>query len=221
VDADEGDTIEVDGATMGTGYWTGAVSPGKHTVRVTAPGRKTWVRDVTLKSAENKNLAVTLAADKSAAPVAVVRTPEVRPAEAHISVDAEASSVIEIDGKSVGTGYFMGPVPVGKHTVRVTSPGFKPWERDVSVQADETKNLAVTLEKDVSPSKGVPAAVATAAANPATPSSSIFAKGPPMWMWIGGAAAIVGGGVASYFLLKSSDPHTTPGTFGPGTVNLP
>ena len=112
---------------------------------------------------------------------------------------ARPNDPIYIDGALRGAGTWKGTVPGGTHSLRVSAPPMRPYEGDFSVRDGESKTIALTLEYE-----------------PSKPSVRV-----PTWVWIGGAAlVVVGGVVGGYFLFKPSDhPAATPvGTLDPGSV---
>jgi hypothetical protein len=63
------------------------------------------------------------------------------------STPAGADVAVAVDGTFVGNAPAALKLPPGKHTVLVTSSGFKPWNRDMTVLAASQTNLDATLEK--------------------------------------------------------------------------
>jgi hypothetical protein len=61
----ERDTITVDGKVVGSQRWEGSVTPGQHTVRVTAPDKKPYYKQIDLKPGATQTLDVTLENDSS------------------------------------------------------------------------------------------------------------------------------------------------------------
>lgn len=114
-----------------------------------------------------------------------------------LAVTAGSRDTIRVDGTVMGQGTWQGVLPSGEHTVRVTAPGMRAYERQVFIEDDRTRNLYVTLESE--PGAGV---------------------SPLLWVGIGLVAA---GGivVGSYFALRPSHEASsyTPGTWG--TIDLP
>jgi hypothetical protein len=113
-----------------------------------------------------------------------------------LSITAAKDDSIRVDGNVMGQGRWHGVLPSGEHTVRVTSPGMRPYERQVFIEDDRTRNLYVTLESE--PGSGV---------------------SPLLWVGVGLVAA---GGivVGSYFALRPNPPAAyTEGTWG--TIDLP
>ena len=54
------DSIAIDGKVVATGSYSGTVKSGGHTVRVTAPGRVTYEKEVSLRDHETRDLSVSL-----------------------------------------------------------------------------------------------------------------------------------------------------------------
>jgi PEGA domain len=54
---------------------------------------------------------------------------------------------VAVDGAFVGNAPAALKLPPGKHTVAVSSPGFKTWSRDLTVLAGSETSLVATLEK--------------------------------------------------------------------------
>jgi plastocyanin len=59
---------------------------------------------------------------------------------------------ISIDGKYVGNTPTTLHLTVGDHVIRFEKPGFKPWERTLTITSGETTTIPATLEKlDIAP----------------------------------------------------------------------
>jgi hypothetical protein len=115
-----------------------------------------------------------------------------------LAVTAGASDTIRVDGAVMGQGTWQGVLPSGEHTVRVTSSGMRPYERQVFIEDDRTRNLYVTLESE--PGSGV---------------------SPLLWVGIGLVAAS-GVAVASYLALRPEPATSGSYTMGTwGTIDLP
>jgi hypothetical protein len=54
---------------------------------------------------------------------------------------------VTVDGAFVGNAPAALKLPPGKHLIAVTSAGFRPWSRDLTVLAASETNLVATLEK--------------------------------------------------------------------------
>jgi hypothetical protein len=78
-------------------------------------------------------------------------SPGAAPAEAMISTIELKSSPdgaeINIDGKYVGNTPTTLHLSVGDHSIKFEKPGFKPWERTLTITPGETTTIPATLEK--------------------------------------------------------------------------
>ncbi len=59
------DVVSIDGKVVGSHAWVGALTPGKHIVRVTASGKVTYERSVYLDSSSSRTLHVVLEDERS------------------------------------------------------------------------------------------------------------------------------------------------------------
>jgi hypothetical protein len=118
--------------------------------------------------------------------------------EGRLRIIADPSDVIQVDHKLTKVGLWEGVLPSGAHSVYVSAKGKRAYKTDVVVQDNDLTNLHVALETDSKPvlDKG----------------------GVPTWLWVAGGAALVGGGIGAYLLLKPEATTTyqraTPGTWG-------
>lgn len=128
------------------------VPPGPHTIYITAPGRR------------SAQLGVQVAAKATASVEA-----ELAPLTGSLVLDAdEPAARIEIDGVVAGfTPTVLDTVPVGRHRIRISVPGYAPFEREVEVAAD----ARLTLQADLLPQSRVTAAARTAQALDEAPAS--------------------------------------------------
>ncbi len=60
--------------------------------------------------------------------------------------NADPSAIVAIDGQEAGVGNVEQVVQRGVHTVKVTAPGFKPFEKTVTVDPNAQVEVKVTLE---------------------------------------------------------------------------
>jgi hypothetical protein len=60
VTAGSADAISVDGKPVGRSAWQGRLASGEHTVRITAPGKRPYARDVTINDDQTRSLYVSL-----------------------------------------------------------------------------------------------------------------------------------------------------------------
>jgi hypothetical protein len=71
------------------------------------------------------------------------------PVKTAITISSEpAGAEISIDGQFDSSTPSKVLLPPGEHTIRVTRPGFRPWERKVTVEIGAEKTLNALLEKD-------------------------------------------------------------------------
>lgn len=114
-----------------------------------------------------------------------------------LAVTARPGETIRVDGVVMGEGSWQGVLPSGEHTVRVTGAGMRPYERQVFIEDDRTRNLYVSLESE--PGAGV---------------------SPLLWVGVGLVAAS-GIAIASYFALRPEPNASAPVTNGTwGTIDL-
>ena len=106
------------------------VTPGRHKVRVAAPG---FVDEEQVVEAVEGNVVV---------PVPLRERP------ARLTVRAMAGAQVSIDGRFAGTTPFSSPVdlPSGTHLVVVTRNGYKAASQEITVGRDQRKALDVKLE---------------------------------------------------------------------------
>ncbi|HZF50188.1 MAG TPA: PEGA domain-containing protein [Polyangiaceae bacterium] len=128
-----------------------------------------------------------------------LRIPLVREVhQGRLVIVAGKDDVIRLDGKIVGQGTWNGVASSGGHTLRVTAPGMKPYQTEVTVQDNSVRRIAVSLEPE--PRTGLPA-----------------------WMLITGTALLaVGAGFGiGYLGIKASEPtDPPPGNLAPFVVKL-
>ncbi|MFO0676391.1 MAG: PEGA domain-containing protein [Polyangiaceae bacterium] len=75
----------------------------------------------------------------------------VEPLESQLRVEpAPAGATVAIDGITVGDGVWEGRLRQGAHKIEVAKEGFLVVKRDVTLAADASERLAVTLERDPS-----------------------------------------------------------------------
>jgi hypothetical protein len=160
-----GAAILVDGEQVG-------VSPLSQTVLVDIGSRQ-----VTVTKAGFKPVTETVRVDGGHEVAFSVRL-EVARERARLSIGASKGNVIEVDGTVVGEGRWEGNVAAGLHRIRIAAPEKKPYETEVLLRDDESRQLQVSLESEKRST----------------------------WMWIaGGAAVAAGAAVGGYFAFR---PHT-------------
>lgn len=119
--------------------------------------------------------------------------------EGSVTVVTKPGQLITIDGKGVGDGRWTGALSSGPHTLRVTSPGYRAYQSEISVRDHSSRTIQVELEKE-------PSAV-------------------PTWVWIAGGVVVASGATVGGILLFRKE-QTVPaeyyhGNLAPGTVYLP
>jgi len=150
---------------------------------------------VTAKKAGFRDLSVTV----SGRPLGELVVPIVLVAIVHegtLVISARTNDAIYLDGRSVGAGTYRGKVVSGGHTVRVTAPGYRPFQQEVVVRDDETRTVPVVL--DAEPSGGV-----------------------PPWLWVVGGVVVTGVAVGAVIAATGGADKTEGvpvGSISPGFV---
>src|SRR6185436_8415471 len=106
------------------------LDPGEHKVEVTRAGAAKYAKPIVVASGD-------MAVD-------VKLTLESK--DGKLTVQASAKDTITIDGKVVGAGSFSGPLPAGKHALKVSAEGMKDYVNEVEIQEQQARSLHVTLE---------------------------------------------------------------------------
>ncbi len=77
--------------------------------------------------------------------------------EGKLAIQAPPGALVFVDGKQVGTGRGAEPLEMtltsGGHTLRITAPGMRVYEREVVVQDNETRAVEAVLEKELEPER--------------------------------------------------------------------
>ncbi len=110
------------------------VKPGKHTIRVSAPGYFDETRDVPVAAGQMVPVDVPL-----------------REKPGHLTVRARDGSQVSIDGRLAATTPLSQPleVPPGRHLVSVTRNGYRAFGQEIEVGRDEARDLEVKLDPTV------------------------------------------------------------------------
>ena len=127
--------IYIDGEKVGTGQWSGILSPGNYNVECQFPAHKNTVKTITVN--EGDNLTVQLDA-----PTPITGTLSLK--------SSPLGATVTIDGKELGTTPedFAGLL-IGAHKVTVSKSGYKTVAVDVEIKEGEVVEHSVTLEKVV------------------------------------------------------------------------
>ena len=170
--------ITVDGKPMNAALLgvPAKFNPGTHTVVVSAVGFEQQQQTIQIAEAENKTASFRLL---------VSNTPPPRPSETFGVVsltitgptNATATKIV-LDGVQVTDQATLQKVQKGRHSLRIESAGFEPFQQDIDVAAGQTSTLNIAL----SPVKK-PAPVKTDV-EPSGRSSA--------WMWTGFGVGAVG-----------------------------
>jgi len=113
------------------------VDPGEHTLTFEKKGYPIQMRQITVKEGEKRRQEAI-----------VFGTTAVVVEAGHLVVTTEPGATIVVDGLSPVNGRFDGAVTPGKHDVRVSRTGKRPYSRTVDVKAKETQGLNVVLEDE-------------------------------------------------------------------------
>jgi PEGA domain len=115
--------------------------------------------------------------------------------EGRLTVTAGEHDAIALDGTVAAEQRFNGVIPSGGHTLRVTAPGMRSYQTELTINDGETRSLSVTLEAEVKPF--------------------------PWWLVATGSGVLLAGaGVGGYFAFKTTNGQAPAGTAPPGTVQL-
>ncbi len=106
------------------------LAPGNHVLIIKQPGYQTHRQSITVQPKQTTQTAVNL---NLVTGTLVVNA-------------AERGALIEIDGQTVGfTPAVLPAVPAGEHALKVTLPGYRPYEQTVDVKADEQTIVSARL----------------------------------------------------------------------------
>jgi hypothetical protein len=67
--------------------------------------------------------------------------------EGRVLVKAGQGDAISIDGQVVGQGTYSAKLPSGTHVLRVSAPDMRPYQGDIVVVDNETREIPVTLDR--------------------------------------------------------------------------
>jgi len=121
--------IEIDGRAVGLLPYVGAVEPGKHRIRLSAPGYEDYSRDISL-----------LAGSVVPLDIPMVDKP------ARLLLRAPAGARVTIDGREVGVAP-LAPLRLshGRHFVSVSKNGREPFAQDVELERGRSRELDARL----------------------------------------------------------------------------
>lgn len=125
--------VWIDGGRVGETPWEGIQGVGNHTVVLRSPGKLgTQPVSVVVKSQQPANLSLT--AEDLESSLRVEPTP--------------GGAVVAIDSVTVGSGVWLGRLKVGLHKIEVTSDGFRPVLKEVTLEKGGRETVKVALERD-------------------------------------------------------------------------
>lgn len=126
----KGAVIELDAGKGRKAPLIAEVKPGRHKVRLTAPGYFPEEREV--EAAEGGVVAVDV---------------RLQPKPARLTLRAEDDAEVRVDGRPVGTTPLGAPIelPAGSHLVTITRTGRKPYSKEVDLARGERRTLDADL----------------------------------------------------------------------------
>lgn len=121
---------EPDGPLLGTIPGDIDLPPGSHTLVVTHEGFQATPIDVTVRPRERIRRSIALELETGS-----------------VLVEAqERGALIEVDGVAMGfTPAVLPHVPAGSHTIRISRPGFRPFEERIEVRPNQQTSVTVRL----------------------------------------------------------------------------
>jgi hypothetical protein len=203
-----GALVEIDGKPAGRTPLDRPVelSPGEHTLKVIAPGKRAFERQVEVAAGEALAIAAILEDEPG------VLSLKVEPSKAKVLVDGKAVDAALVSALSLAP---------GSHFLRVEAEGYDAEEQTIVAVGGETTRASVALKKKPAPQPVVAKAVAAppvAKNDLSGVPTSVEKKGLSTlsWVLIGtGTAAVVAGGIVTGVLLanQGGGGATADGTF--------
>jgi hypothetical protein len=110
------------------------IAPGRHSIRLSLEGFQDWSKKVNVV----KDVVNTVSA----------RLTPIQTGSISIQSTPEGASII-LDGKETGntTPSILSPIDAGEHTLRLTCPGYAPWEKTVEVRSNAMVHIIANLRK--------------------------------------------------------------------------
>ncbi len=169
-------TVFIDGRDVGPAPFKGALSADRHTIEARSPGYLSVGETVDVQYRQPMSLVLTLSPERHIGRLRVV---------------APEGADIALDAHTVGAGTWEGVVSSsGGHQLVVRKPGYQTYSTEVFVADDQTRDVNVPLNREVSTN----------------------------WVaWsIGTLAVVTGGIVAGYFVFKPATASPFVGDLGSG-----
>ena len=132
----EGARIYIDGQFKGQTPLTErgiTLTPGTYSIEVKKKGYKPWAKKVEVP--EDGEIPLTVSLQRRTGTV-IIRT---NVGGTEVFVDGAL-----VDAARLGEGLSL---PLGKHIIRITKSGYRPWEKRVEVQEDKEVSLTASLEE--------------------------------------------------------------------------
>jgi hypothetical protein len=169
-------TVYIDGKDVGPAPFKGELTAERHTIEARSPGFVTVGQTVDVEYKQPMSLVLTLSPERH---------------QGRLHVVAPEGAEIALDQRAVGSGVWDGVVSTtGGHQLVVKRPGFQTYSTEVFVADDQTREVNVTLNKEVGTS----------------------------WVaWgIGSLLVVTGGIVAGYFIFQPANQPAIAGNLDPG-----
>ena len=131
VSGGEGLVVVIDGNEVGPAPYSGELEPGEHDISARSASQQAPAQKVAVKEGETTSVEL----------VAGLTTGKVE-----VRIRDEEGSVL-IDGEKVGDGNWSGDLPIGEHQLKVTRPGYEPFEKTIDVTATDVQVETVVLRK--------------------------------------------------------------------------
>ena len=126
------------------------IDPGDHELVATAPGRIEWRKKLTIGA-----LPTTVPLDIPPLELAPV-TPDkpvdgVRPAprDGTLHLTSQSDAHLLVDGRDLGVGRAEATLHPGGHLLRVTAPGMRPYQAEITIGDAEERALDIPLDREV------------------------------------------------------------------------
>jgi hypothetical protein len=154
----DGGNIYIDDEYSGGTTWSSfgttvnGILPGTHTLKITAPGYKDWIKQVGISISQTTKVFVYL---EPGAGTSFTRDETISSTSTfgvlNIVVGQDGGSIYIDDEYSGGTtwssfGTTVNGLLPGTYTLKITAPGYKDWIRQVTITAGQTTKVNVYLE---------------------------------------------------------------------------
>src|SRR5262249_6558110 len=114
------------------------VDTGEHEIAASAPGYTSWSTKITVAPKANAAVDVPL----------LVKAPDAVH-EGTLKVTAPPGAEITVDGTRVGVGHYEGKLKASGHTLRVSAPGMRVYQSEVTIAENDARTIDVPLEREV------------------------------------------------------------------------